>query len=146
MQSYTELTTSNRAGLAHNGKRAEHQKWGKSGENVETQCYFAPIENGGQWPENTPKKWTIGPISHFGGIFRPSLPHFRSGRSFHGFPTFFHFGRSARLPLCASPARLQLTTSTTCRWTGAEKFQSKSWVLGAFWRQASHDEDGVAGL
>ena len=93
----------NRAGLLHNGKRAERQKWGKNGKNVEN----LPRSKTGKNGEKIPKKWKIGLIFHFFGIFRPFFPHFRSGQIFHVFPFFSHFCRSARFPLCSRPARLQ---------------------------------------
>ena len=50
-------------GLAHNGKRAERQKWRKNGTKVEK---VAPIKTGEKWPKNIEKmenraNWKIGP-------------------------------------------------------------------------------------
>ena len=80
--------TCNRAGLLHNGKRAERRKMGKKWEN---RGKFAPIENGGKMAEKYRKNGKSGLIFHFVGIFRPFFPHFRSGQIFHDFPIFSPF-------------------------------------------------------
>ena len=46
----------NRAGLLHNGKRAERQKWGKNGKIVEN---LPRSKMGKKWPKNTENSETL---------------------------------------------------------------------------------------
>ena len=94
----------NRAGLLHNGKRAEQQKWEKNGKIVEN---LPRLNMGKKWPKNTKKKWKIGPIFHFFRYFSAIFPHFRLGANFHDFPIFFPFLSFGPFSLCGRPARLQ---------------------------------------
>ena len=92
-----------RAGLLHNGKRAEQRKWEENGKNMEN----LPRSKMGKNGRKIPKKWKIGPIFHFSVFFGHFFPIFDRCR----FSTFFsfssHFRLSARFPLCSRPARLQ---------------------------------------
>ena len=78
----------NRAGLLHNGKRAERQKWGKSGKNMEN---LPRLKMGKKWPKNTEKmeNWPDFPFFwYFSAIFSP----FSIWADFPCFSRFFsHF-------------------------------------------------------
>ena len=69
-----------------------------------------PRSQTGKNGRKLPKKWKIGPIFHVLGIFSGQFfPIFDRGDFSTIFPHFFrYFWRSARFPLCSSPARFEL--------------------------------------